>query len=206
MSRERVRCQRFGAAAIICLSLAWLALPAKAQSIQPIHSFTSFDGALPVAGLTLAPDGNFYGTTQEGGSAGHGTVFRITPNGAITSLASFLGANGEDPDAGLTLGPDGNFYGTTAYGGSSIWGTAFRVTTNGTLTTLVSFTNTNGGFPESRLMLASDGNFYGTTVIGGDSNSAGTVFRITTNGALTTLAIFDRTNGEFPGTLALAPD
>ena len=90
-----------------------------AQTIQTICSFTS--GA--ASGLTLGNDGNFYGTTEEGGitnvtfQSGMGTVFRITSNGTLTALASFNFTNGVFPNGLLTLGNDGNFYGTTGEGG-----------------------------------------------------------------------------------------
>src|SRR5436190_100386 len=111
--------------------LTGLAAVAQAQSIQPIYSFT--DGAYPYAALTLGPDGNFYGTTFEGGSSLVGTVFQVTTDGALRTLVSFAesSARGAYPYAALTLGPDGNFYGTTTEGGSSDLGTVFRVTTGG---------------------------------------------------------------------------
>jgi uncharacterized repeat protein (TIGR03803 family) len=132
---------------------------------------------------------NFYGTTSLGGSSGDGTVFKVTPNGTLTTLVSFNGANGNSPWGGLTLGKDGNFYGTTQRGGSSGNGTVFRVTTNGTLTTLVSFNGANGQNPEDTLTLGNDGNFYGTAQYGG-SSGYGTVFKVTTNGTLITLYSF----------------
>jgi uncharacterized repeat protein (TIGR03803 family) len=55
---------------------------------------------------------------------------------------------------------------------------------------LVSFTVTNGAYPAAGLTLGADGNLYGTTY-GGGSGWAGTVFKVTTNGTLTTLGAFD---------------
>jgi uncharacterized repeat protein (TIGR03803 family) len=51
----------------------------------------NFDGShgIPWGGLTLAPNGNFYGTTI-GGTAGGGTVFRMTPRGALTVLHNLI--------------------------------------------------------------------------------------------------------------------
>ena len=78
------------------------------------------DGANPAAGLVQGSDGNFYGTTSGGGTNDAGTVFKISTNGALTSLYSFTGGNdGADPDAGLVQGSDGYFYGTTPYGGTN---------------------------------------------------------------------------------------
>ena len=175
----------------------------EAQMLQTLCSFNYANGMWPVAVLTLANDGNFYGTTRYGGSSGSGTVFKVTTNGTLTTVASFSGTNGADPFAGLTLGNDGNFYGTTWAGGitnssyTSGMGTVFQVTTNGVLTALVSFSDTNGMWPFAALTLGNDGNFYGTTQNGG-SSGYGTVFKMATNGTLTTLVSFSLTNGAQP--------
>jgi uncharacterized repeat protein (TIGR03803 family) len=120
-----------------------------------------------------------------------GTVFRVTTNGAVTTLVSFAITNGFYPYAALTLGNDGDFYGTTAFGGHTDlnngngYGTVFKVTVNGTLTTLVSFSGTDGASPHAPLTPDNDGNFYGTTSGGGGmtnypifSGGMGTVFRL----------------------------
>jgi uncharacterized repeat protein (TIGR03803 family) len=74
-------------------------------------------------------DGYFYGTAAGGGTNGHGTVFKISAVGALTSLYSFTGGNdGTSPQAGLVQGSDGYFYGTTVNGGLSGEGTIFRLT------------------------------------------------------------------------------
>ena len=85
-------------------------------------------------------DGNFYGTTESGGTAGEGTVFKMTPSGALTSLYSFSYTNGAIPVAGLVQATDGNFYGVTYEGGAYGFGTLFKITSAGVLTTLYSFT------------------------------------------------------------------
>jgi uncharacterized repeat protein (TIGR03803 family) len=170
-------------------------------------------GALPTAPPAEGPDGNYYGTTTSGGYSEDGAIYKFGPSGPISMVASFSVFTGAVPKTGLTLGPDGNFYGTT-YSGGSIYvgnqyynylGTLFQVGTNGTLKILVNFAFTNGAYPNTRLTLGSDGYFYGSTSGGGMTNSAntnglGTVFRVTTNGILTTLAY------QASSALTLGPD
>ena len=172
-------------------------------TLTTLVSFANTNGANPNVGLTLGTDGNFYGTTSQGGSSNNGTMFLVTTNGGLTTLFSFT--NGANPNAELTLGSDGNFYGTTYYGGSGV-GTIFKVSTNDILTTLLSFNGTNGAYPSAALTLGNDGNFYGTTERGGTNLYYGTVFKVTTNGILTTLFSFDLTNGLFPAALTLGND
>lgn len=180
-------------------------------TLTTLYSFSPFnntnaDGADPVVGLALGPDGNLYGATEYGGSGGLGTVFQFNTNGTLATLASFAFTNGSRGVTDLTLGPDGSFYGGTGFGGSSSNGTLYRITTNGALTTLASFAYTNGASPSGGLAFGPDGNLYGTTLEGG-SNGNGTVFRITTNGALTVLVNFNNTNGASPrAMLSLGPD
>lgn len=169
-------------------------------------------GSSPMASLIQSANGNFHGTTAFGGASGdNGTVFRITPAGAFTSLLSFSGANGSVPAAGLVIGTDGNFYGTTQFGGTTDNGTVFRFTPTGTLTPLYSFRGPDGNYPVAGLTRGTDGNFYGTTsgdrTFPGGTNTFGTVFRITPAGALATLAIFNGANGASPTAgLALGTD
>jgi len=148
--------------------------------------------------LVQGNDGNFYGTTEYGGTNGDGTVFQVTTNGVVTILASFNGTNGSHPLAALVQGSDGNFYGTTVCGGTNENnGTVFQMTPAGSLMTLVSFNGTNGSYPGG-LVQGSNGNFYGTTILGG-ANNLGTVFQVTPAGTLTTLVSFNGTvNGSGP--------
>jgi uncharacterized repeat protein (TIGR03803 family) len=153
------------------------------------------DGSAPYGGLIQAANGDFYGTTLEGGShcaAGCGTIFKITSAGALTTLYNFcavgLCADGRQPHAGLVQGTDGNFYGTTYYGGANNscaagCGTVFEITPAGTLTTLYSFCAltdcADGDLPGAGLLQATNGTFYGTTAGGGTGND-GTIFSLAT--------------------------
>jgi uncharacterized repeat protein (TIGR03803 family) len=178
-----------------------------AGMLTSLYSFTNGDdGAEPEAGLVHGSDGNFYGTTYDGGTNGYGNVFQISTNGALTEVYSFSYNDGAYPEAGLVQGSDGDFYGTTEYGGAHRDGTVFQINPNGTLTTLYAFgtvTNANGdaldgAYPEDGLVQGSDGNFYGTTYEGG-TNDYGTVFQISTHGALTSLYSFTYGNdGAYP--------
>jgi uncharacterized repeat protein (TIGR03803 family) len=146
---------------------------------------------------------------------GYGTVFQITTNGLLTALHSFLGSDGANP-TGLTLGRDTNFYGVASHGGANTkvvdtngdvgFGTIFKVTTNGLVTILYSFgtvTDVAGhaldGAQPNPLVQGSDGNFYGSAAFGGSNTTIvdssrdvgyGTVFKIDTNGILTSLYSF----------------
>ena len=151
------------------------------------------DGANPRAALVQASDGNFYGTTTTGGASGNclggcGTVFKMTPQGTLTTLYSF--DLSYEPYAALVQASDGNFYGTTSGGGTSNLGTVFKITPSGTLTILHSFGGYDGYLPYGGLVQASDGNFYGTTQLGPGTSLGGTVFKMTPSGTLTTLHSF----------------
>jgi uncharacterized repeat protein (TIGR03803 family) len=156
-----------------------------------VHSFNNGDGAYPCPALAQGGDGNFYGATFGGGANSSGTIFKITPAGALTSLFSFAETNGALPAGALTQDFAGNFYGVTYGGGASGAGTVFKLGADGAFASLYSFTGGNDGAnPTCTLLLAKDGNLYGTTILGG-SYSFGTVFRISLDGALATLAQFD---------------
>ena len=124
-----------------------------------------------------ATDGNFYGTTNEGGTNSNGTVFKITPSGVLTTLHNFNGTDGSGPIVGLVQATDGNLYGTAQLGRVNNNGTIFEITLTGVFTTLHSFIGTDGNLPQGTLLQATDGNFYRTTTSGGAINN-GTFFSL----------------------------
>jgi uncharacterized repeat protein (TIGR03803 family) len=176
-----------------------------AGKLTNIHSFSSNgdDGGFPQGGVILGTDGNFYGTTYEGGTSASGVVFKVTSGGTYMTLYSFTGgSDGGFPYAPPIEGNDGNFYGTTPFGGdvntcNGGCGTIYKITPAGNLTTLYQFDITHGNGPYAPLVLGTDGNFYGTTEYGGADN-VGVVFKITPAGKFTVVYAFDETRGEFP--------
>ena len=162
-------------------------------NLTPLFSFDEDNGASPMyVALVQGFDGNFYGTTYEGGSTtctfGCGTVFRITPAGILTTLHKFNVADGRGPEAGLVLTKQGNFYGTTVAGGANNLGTIFEITQDGKLTTLYSFNSAEGATPYCALVETRDG-IYGTTFTGGPEG-LGSIFKYTAAGGFQNLPQF----------------
>lgn len=192
--------------ALMALLSAGSIRPAHAQyTYTVLHNFgdgtVPNDGASPGSGLTLGNDGNFYGTTSTGGSAGEGTVYKVTPSGTVTILHSFgdgsVANDGATPESPLTLGLDGNFYGTTTAGGGFVpgsttetAGTVFKITPSGTLTITHTFSpgalSGDGAHPSpGALVQLSDGTLYGETTYGGSSpypQGYGNIYAITPSG------------------------
>jgi len=146
------------------------------------------DGGFP-NGLVLATDGEFYGTTQIGGTNEAGTIFKISPSEGLTTLVSFDYMNGENPFSGVMQANNGAFYGTTGFGGTHSDGTVFKFTANGKLMTLYNFGGNDGNRPTVAPIEGADGSLYGTTSEGG-LYGWGTIFTIDPTGMLTTLHSF----------------
>jgi uncharacterized repeat protein (TIGR03803 family) len=121
-----------------------------ATTFTTLVSFDQANGAFPQYGyLVQGFNGNLYGTTREGeadtcpsssGPVGCGTIFEITPSGALNTLHSFCSqtncTDGRASSAGLVQTISGSFYGTTSTDGADGYGTVFEISPAGTLTTL----------------------------------------------------------------------
>ncbi len=193
---------------IVALVCAAMAIPSSGQTFTTLVQFdVNTDGAGPRYGaLVQGRDGNLYGTTSGGTTnSTAGTVFKITPDGTLTTIYYFCSqpncTDGSTPVAGLVLGTDGNFYGTTSSGGDLSCGfpygcgTVFKITPAGKLTTLNSFPTGGGAGPLGGLVEGLNGSFYGTT---GSEGGDGTVFKVTPSGTLTTVHYFGLPDGLWP--------
>src|ERR1022692_482529 len=117
--RDNLECRAYG-------SYGTVFKIAPSGTLTTLYSFCAqsacTDGANPVAGLVQATNGDFYGTTENGGAYGYGTVFRITGGGALTTLYSFCAqsgcTDGQNPHAGPVQATNGDLYGTTENGGA----------------------------------------------------------------------------------------
>ena len=206
----------------------WSGKPAGSPLLKTVFSFTFETGGRPRGPLVQDDDGDFYGTTFDGPATrsareewAAGTVFKLSPEGELTTLHVFHGRDGAGPAGGLTKGRDGNFYGTTSSNGlaqkgakhTTSFGTVFKITPSGQLTTLHYFGEPpDGEQPEGELVEGRDGNFYGVTKDGGDAVSdfqhRGTVYKITSSGSLTILHRFSnaKNDGGQPLGLTLGSD
>lgn len=174
-----------------------------AGELTVLYSFPGGNGgAVPVSGLIQDSAGNFYGTTESGGTPcfggtnGCGVVYKLDANNNFSVLYSFLGAtnnnDGGFPQDSLLLDSKGNLFGTTFGGGISTAncqngaGTVFELSASGSSwaeTQLYKFPcdTTNGAFPQAPLISDSAGNLYSTTTGGGTCSGyaqCGTVFEL----------------------------
>lgn len=187
-------------AAMLLVLIVGAAQPIQGQTYTVLHDFgsSSDDGAYSVAGLVRDQAGNLYGTTENGGAPGYGTVFKIDTSGNETVLHSFDYSDGANPYGGLALDSAGNLYGTTAFGGASGDGIVFKIDPTGNETVLYSFHGPDGEFPYAGVVRDAAGNLYGTTLVGGYWGQ-GTVFKIDTSGIETVLDSFDGSiQGGYP--------
>jgi uncharacterized repeat protein (TIGR03803 family) len=178
-----------------------------------LHSFNDngTDGYFPVAGLVGDSNGNFYGTTVQGGTYDAGTVFELTPGDGgdwtETVLHSFgSGTDGDYPEASLIFDAHGNLYSTTEGGGAGGYGTVFELSPaqggSWTETVLYSFhyNGSDGVGPQSALVFDAHGNLYGTTY-GGGLDGEGTVFQLTPGHPWTAKVLYNFSDNPNTGSL-----
>jgi uncharacterized repeat protein (TIGR03803 family) len=185
----------------------------KTPEVTTLASFGLPNGEHPTGGVTLDASGNLYGTTDDGGANGDGTVYEVPlGSNAITTLAPFNNTPDKDgnwtgsrPNGSLLLDQSGNLFGTTYLGGRDKDnvllndGTVFKIALGSNkITTLASFNGDNGAGPYSSLTMDGSGNLFGTTKSGG-ANKDGTVFEIPGGSTtISTVVSFSGTDGSNP--------
>jgi uncharacterized repeat protein (TIGR03803 family) len=167
-----------------------------------MHLFRPTEGCYPT-GLVLGTDGNFYGTTQDGGTFNGGIVFRMTPAGVLTVLHNFdYDVDGDEPFGSLIQGSDGNFYGTIEKSFVGTLGSViYKITPAGAYSVvyqLGGLDGSDGGYIQAGLLQASDGNFYGVASQGGSCDECGTLFQVTPSGSYSVLNDFVYATGDGP--------
>ncbi|HEX4157888.1 MAG TPA: choice-of-anchor tandem repeat GloVer-containing protein [Rhizomicrobium sp.] len=204
----------------VLLTLATTGASAEGDGI--LVSFAGTDGAAPDGPLIADASGNLYGTAESGGGSigcnhhGCGTVFRLAPDGTLTTLHAFAGLRKHDgaiPTGRLTVDESGTLYGTTINGGDRNkhcglenfrprgCGTVFKINPGGSEAILYAFSGGDGALPESGVVMHK-GNFYGTTYLGGNNfcgYGCGTIFQLAANGNQKVLYAFTGgSDGAYP--------
>jgi hypothetical protein len=89
-------------------------------------------------GLVVDAVGNIFGTSENGGTAGDGSIFELvksdgTCESTLTPVLRFNSMNGSSPEATLLSDGKGNLLGTTTEGGPTTpsLGTVFELTVSG---------------------------------------------------------------------------
>jgi uncharacterized repeat protein (TIGR03803 family) len=175
-----------GGGACNCGTVFELSPVGQSWTLTTLYAFTGGnDGSGPLSGV-VAIGNKLYGTTQFGGSGGHGVAYELMFNGAAwveTPIYALHGSDeGEFPSGGLTVDPDGNLYGTTLGGGTGGGGTVFKLTNNAGVWSFQLVSPLTGvGGPTGNLALDSQGNIYGSTEADG-AFGGGSVFELVPSG------------------------
>lgn len=206
-----------------CGTVFKLTLKNSSWILTPLYWFSGPDGWAPTSRVIFGPDGSLYGTTEYGGTANQGTVYKLSPpaNACKTAICpwhetvlySFQGSpDGAQPQLGdLVFDRQGNIYGTTPYGGltgcdgAGNCGVVYELTPSnggGSESVLYSFRGGNdGGGPYAGMIFDSAGNLYGVASFGG-TEYAGAVFELTpSQSGWTESVIYSMdflTTGQFP--------
>jgi uncharacterized repeat protein (TIGR03803 family) len=178
------------------------AMPDKAKAIV-FAELDSRTGNDPLGNVVLASDGNYYGTSWQGGKFRCGTIYRIRHSGPTKAIYDFkCGADGYQPSAPLIEGIDGALYGAShgTFDGPSGAGVLFRLAPDGTFTVLHAFKSdaSEGGVPITALVQARDGHLYGTTVNGGANGDFGVLYRVSPGGDFAVVASLDGQRPYWP--------
>jgi uncharacterized repeat protein (TIGR03803 family) len=158
-----------------------------------------------------------FGTTVQSGC---GTVFKFDSAvgfNSVFSFGPFFSPAGAGPIAALIEANDGTLYGANDVGGNSTCtgtinnqlrsgcGAIFAMKSSTAVTAVHTFSGSDGAFPGGSLLSQPDGYFYGVTGAGGNTSCSsyeypgcGTIYQLTTPGAIKTLHSFSSLDGAYP--------
>ncbi|HEY4114786.1 MAG TPA: choice-of-anchor tandem repeat GloVer-containing protein [Rhizomicrobium sp.] len=149
-----------------------------------LYSFSGpVDGGSPLPGLVRDDNGNFYGTTQQGGANKYyGTLFKFAPSGTLTVLHAFAGPDAGDGDycnSSPTIvkkrNGENELFGVCSFGGAGDAGIAYKFSASGKYKVIYNFTDyQNGPYVPKGLLAGNGGKLYGTSDQGGGTGCAGT--------------------------------
>jgi len=147
-------------------------------NFSTVYSFTGgTDGGFLYGRLDIDSDGNLYGSTADGGTSKAGTVFKLTPDGTLTTLYNFTGGtDGASPEGDMLL-VGKNLYSTANAGGdpSCQCGVVYEITAKGKEKVLHTFTGTADGSGYSAGLTLDNGLFYSTVQYGAISQNGDVV-------------------------------
>jgi uncharacterized repeat protein (TIGR03803 family) len=164
--------------------------PTGTYTVLRHFSSSALEGQYPNGDLIQAKDGYLYGLTSGGGGNSNGTIIKIKTDGTSFTVVRSLsaGVEGGNPNGSLVQASDGSFYGLAYSIAGGFTGSVFKMTTGGTTSAIKKFTlATEGGYPMGSLIQSTDGQLYGMTNSGGKDGD-GTIFKVTTAGAITVLS------------------
>jgi uncharacterized repeat protein (TIGR03803 family) len=196
----------------VLTAVLFCAVAAQAQTFTPLADFSSSTGGGPGSPPIQGLDGKLYGTAGSSGPKQRGTLYSATTGGTLSDFLTFCKTpscpTGAGPYLSLLQTSDGSLFGFTL--GTSFNGTIFKLTPAGAANNLYTFCVpdcTNGETPRGNMIQARDGNLYGTTETGGIGIlDAGTIFKLTTRGTLTTVHTFCQLSNCTDGANPLGSD
>jgi uncharacterized repeat protein (TIGR03803 family) len=170
-----------------------LANTGSGYSLQTLATFTGSNGSSPMGAPLVDANGDLFGTTQFGGSAGQGAVFEMVHGASGYSspnlIYTFSYTDGAEPTGPLIADANGDLFGTTMQGGTlpggaSGSGTVFELVNTGSgysLNTLHTFDGADGSYLYSGVIADANGDLFGATYSSSGGNA--TVYELVNTGS-----------------------
>jgi uncharacterized repeat protein (TIGR03803 family) len=154
-----------------------VSVAAHAQTETTLYDFGTSGPYAPQTGVVFDQAGNLYGVTAGGGTASHGTLYKLSQVDGTwqeTTVYNFPGGTClGDPLTAPVFDQAGNVYGAAGTGGAFNLGAVYKLspTSSGGFqeSILYSFTGLHdGNYADGNLVFDSAGNLYGSDAGGGN--------------------------------------